>query len=112
MRITDALFSGDQNSLSEDDFEQLKQDGLPATALAEFELENTSLVQLLTDSGMAGSGKQVKDALGRNAVLINGGAMSMDDNMQTAQAFAESEAKFGQYFLVKLGKKKYQLFYK
>ena len=30
-----------------------------------------TLTQMLTDAGMASSGKQVKDALGRNAVTVN-----------------------------------------
>ncbi len=111
LRITEAMFSGDQASLSENDFAQLKQDGLPATALAEHDLNEKSLVQLLTDSGMAKSGKQVKDALSRNAVLVNNKALSMDDNMSTASQFSNEKAMFDQYFLVKLGKKNYQLFY-
>lgn len=111
LRITEALFSGDQASLSENDFAQLKQDGLPAASLAEHDLNEKSLVQLLTDSGMAKSGKQVKDALGRNAVLVNNTALSMDDNMRTAEVFNASKAMYNQYFLAKLGKKNYQLFY-
>ncbi|MCK5881621.1 MAG: tyrosine--tRNA ligase [Sinobacterium sp.] len=111
IRITEALFSGDQASLSENDFAQLKQDGLPATPLAEHDLNEKSIVQLLTDSGMAKSGKQVKDALGRNAVLVNNNACSMEDNMSAAAIFNTDKAMFNQYFLVKLGKKNYQLFY-
>jgi tyrosyl-tRNA synthetase len=106
MRITEALFSGDQAGLSETDFAQLKQDGLPATALAEHTLDEKSLVQLLTDSGMAKSGKQVKDALGRSAVLVNNIPCTMDDNMRSAEIFSASQAMFDEYFLVKLGKKK------
>jgi tyrosyl-tRNA synthetase len=110
-RITEALFSGNESELSEGDYQQLAQDGLPSSKLPE-DLSELSLVQLLTDAGMAASGKQVKDALGRNAVIINGGAKGMDDNMKTQEAFAESAARFNQYYLVKLGKKKYQLFYR
>ncbi|NRA41502.1 MAG: tyrosine--tRNA ligase [Pseudomonadales bacterium] len=111
MRISEALFSGDQAALSQDDFEQLKQDGLPATNLNDFALSEISLVQLLTDSGMAKSGKQVKDALARDAVLINGEAKGLADNMSTEAAFDRSQAKYQGYFLVKLGKKNWQLFY-
>ena len=111
LRISEALFSGDQAGLSENDFAQLKQDGLPATALAEHDLSGKSLVQLLSESGMVKSGKQVKDALGRNAVLINNTTCSMEDNMRTADIFSKENTMFSQYFLVKLGKKNYQLFY-
>jgi len=112
LRITDAMFSGNQDSLSENDFEQLKQDGLPSSQINDAELSEKSLVQLLTDSGMAGSGKQVKDALGRNAVLVNGDSKGNEDNMKLAEAFSLDKAKFGAYYLVKLGKKKYHLFYR
>ncbi len=109
-RITEALFAGDESGLSASDFEQLKQDGLPATQLPA-DLSETSVVQLLTDAGMANSGKQVKDALGRNAVIVNGTALGMDANMTTAEVFTQANARFGNFHLVKLGKKKYQLFY-
>ncbi len=59
---------------------------------------------------MVSSGKQVKDALGRQAVIVNGSAKSMDDNMKTAEVFAQAQARYDKYFMVKLGKKKYQLF--
>ena len=43
--------------------QQLRQDGLPASSLLRSEFPET-LTQLLVEAGMAGSGKQVKDALG------------------------------------------------
>lgn len=110
-RITEALFSGDESSLSEADYQQLALDGLPATEITADLLADSTLVQMLTEAGMAKSGKQVKDALGRGAVIINGEAKSMQDNMLLAECFAEVNARFDKYFLVKLGKRKYQLFY-
>jgi tyrosyl-tRNA synthetase len=68
------------------------------------------LTSLLVDAGMAKSGKQVKDALGRSAVLINGEPVSMAQNAATAACFAQEKAMYGRYFVVKLGKKTYQLF--
>jgi tyrosyl-tRNA synthetase len=56
-----------------------------------------------------GVGKQIKDALGRNAVFINGRALGLADNMNLEAVFSEGAALFGEYYLVKLGKKKYQL---
>ena len=111
-RITHALFSGEHAQLSEDDYKQLQLDGLPATELKVSELKDSSLVQLLTDAGMANSGKQIKDALARNAVIINGEPKSMDDNMKVEEIFSEANALYGSYYLVKLGKKKYHLFHK
>ena len=59
---------------------------------------------------MAGSGKQVKDALGRSAVTFNGKAVSWEDNARVRACLDASLALFGRYFLVRLGRKKYHLF--
>ncbi len=109
-RITEALFSGDDKGLAEADYQQLQLDGLPSSALDSSQLADTPLTQLLADAGMAGSGKQVKDALGRQAVFINGQAVSASDNMNAPALFGTDRARFGCFFLVKLGKKKYHLF--
>jgi len=109
-RITQALFSDDLAGLSESDFEQLQQDGLPSSKLLRSDISETPLTQILADVEMAASGKQVKDALVRNAVFINGEAKSIDDNMQSANSFSFEKAFFKRFYLVKLGKKKYHLF--
>lgn len=109
-RITDALFDGNTSDLTESDYLQLQQDGLPSSKLIVAEALSVPLTQLLVDVGMAESGKQIKDALTRNAVLINGEARNMDDNMNIASLFDVSKSVFGRFFLVKLGKKKYHLF--
>lgn len=109
-RITESLFSGDISKLSEADFEQLKQDGLPATSVP-VDLSETPLTTLLVDAGMANSGKQIKDALQRDAVIVNDRACGMADNMSGNEIFSSEAGLFGKYFLVKLGKKKHHLFY-
>lgn len=109
MRITEALFAGDLKTLSEAELEQLAQDGLPCTKFTNGDLSDKSLNQYLAESGLA-QGKQIKDALGRGGLLINGEAKSMDDNMKLAEAFAANKAMYGRFFLVKLGKKTHQLF--
>jgi len=109
-RITEALFSGDLSDLSENDFEQLQLDGLPSSELKGFDLLETPLTTLLTDAGMANSGKQIKDALQRNAVIVNGEGKGMDDNMKAAEVFAADKGVYNRFFLVKLGKKKHHLF--
>ena len=65
---------------------------------------------MLTDAGVASSGKQVKDALGRNAVTVNDRVLGLEDNGAMADCFSLAEAVFGRFYLVKLGKKKYHLF--
>ncbi|ASP38234.1 tyrosine--tRNA ligase [Bacterioplanes sanyensis] len=108
-RITEALFSGDMTELSEQELEQIKQDGLPSSDLDTSELADKPLTSLLSEAGL-GQGKQIKDALGRNAVIVNGSAYGMDDLMKGAEIFSKEKAMYGRFFLVKLGKKKYHLF--
>jgi tyrosyl-tRNA synthetase len=108
-RITTALFEGSLLELSESDVLQLRQDGLPASVIARANFPET-LTQMLTDAGMASSGKQVKDALARNAVTVNNRVVGLQDNGEVARCFAALDAVFGRFYLVRLGKKKYHLF--
>lgn len=110
LRITEALFSGNPNDLSEQDFEQLGQDGLPSSQITASYIVDTPLTNLLTDCGMAKAGREVKDALARNSVTVNGAAKGVEDNMNAEAIFAEARAIYGRFFLVRLGKKKYHLF--
>jgi tyrosyl-tRNA synthetase len=109
-RITEALFSGNTANLAESDLQQLRLDGLPSSILQRADLKGGSLTQLLTDSAMVSSGKQVKDALGRQAVQVNGRALGAGDNMNLGACFVSAEAMYGRFYLLKLGKKKYHLF--
>jgi tyrosyl-tRNA synthetase len=109
-RITQALFSDELSGLGEADFLQLQQDGLPSSKVERGQLDSVPLTQLLADAELAASGKQVKDALARNAVLINGVVKSLEDNMKTIESFSVGVAFFGRFYLVKVGKKKYHLF--
>ncbi|WP_444926590.1 tyrosine--tRNA ligase [Microbulbifer sp. TRSA002] len=108
-RISRALFSGDIADLSASDLEQLRLDGLPSSVLPK-DFGEQSLINLLVDAGMAPSGKPVKDALGRNAVLVNGEAVGMSANAEPASVFCRGKAMSDSYFIVRLGKKKYHLF--
>jgi tyrosyl-tRNA synthetase len=108
-RITASLFSGSLEALGEGDLLQLRQDGMPASTVKRNEFPDT-LTQMLTDAGMAASGKQVKDALGRSAVTVNGTPLGWDCNARVADCFAPEAALCGRFYMVKLGKKKYHLF--
>lgn len=108
-RITASMFSGELSDMSEGDLEQLAQDGLPSGRLP-MNFSEQPLTTLLTECGMAKAGREVKDALGRNAVFINGVAKGASDNMNTSEYFSSELALFGRFFLVKLGKKKSYLF--
>jgi len=109
-RITQALFSGDMDTLSADDYVQLSLDGLPTARLADLgSLNDQPLTTLLVASGLAKNGKQIKDALQRKALLVNRQEVGIEDNMSAAQIFSEERAVFDRYFLIRLGKKNYQL---
>lgn len=110
LRITEALFSGDLSDLSEADYEQLSQDGLPSSELDVAILAETPMTTLLSDAGVVANGKQVKDALQRNAVIVNGTAYGAADNMKAAEIFAAENAAFDRFFMLKLGKKKHHIF--
>ena len=110
LRITDALFSGESSDLSEQDLQQLRQDGLPSSSLEGEDLSQKPLTQLFVDAEIVKAGREVKDALGRNSVFINGVSKGSEDNMNAPQLFSAENALYGRFFLVRLGKKKYHLF--
>ena len=110
LRITEALFSGSSVDLSESDLKQLSQDGMPFSQLSNSDLVDKPLTNLLTDAGMVKAGREVKDALARNSVFINGIAKGSQDNMGTSNSFTAEHALYERFFLVRLGKKKYHLF--
>ena len=107
-RITDALFSGDPDALAEADLQQLALDGLPCNQLARDDFPPT-FSQLLAQVGVA-AGKQVKDALVREAVWVNGQPVSGGPTTNCDAALDKAQALHGRYFLVRFGKKKYPLF--
>ena len=108
-RITQAMFEGTLADLSESDLEQLAQDGLPSSQLPN-DFAEKPLTALLPEAGMVKVGREVKDALGRNAVWVNGVAKGSEDNMKSGEVFDKEKALFGRFFLIKLGKKKNHLF--
>ncbi len=67
-RITESLFNGNLSDLSEADFEQLAQDGVP---MIEME-KGADLMQALVDSELQPSRGQARKTVASNAVTING----------------------------------------
>lgn len=102
-RISAALFSGEISELTESDFEQLKQDGLPASGSAE---NSISMVQALVESELATSNKMAREFIGNGAVTVNGEKVADS----TAELTWDS-AFYGKYFLLKRGKKLFHLLY-
>lgn len=110
VRITRSLFENSLEELSETDIQQLQLDGLPSSRLSAEGLREKSLTQIFSESGAAASGRQVKDALSRGGVSLNGRALTADENMQAESCFAPERAFFGRYFLARIGKRTYHLF--
>ena len=107
-RITEALFSGDPSALAEPDLAQLALDGLPASSLNRQDLPPT-FSQLLNQVELA-TGKQIKDALAREAVLVNGLPVLGGQTVTCDIALDRSRALHDRFHLVRFGKKKYHLF--
>ncbi|TNF36293.1 MAG: tyrosine--tRNA ligase [Gammaproteobacteria bacterium] len=108
-RISQALFAGEASTLSADDYAQLAQDGLPTTVVDPAAQAGKPWTGLLVECGLATSGKQVQDALKQGALHVNGHPLPPDSNMKLQETLQPGNALFGRYFLVRLGKKKYQL---
>lgn len=100
-RISEALFSGDIGSLTEDDLQQLELDGLPCTEVAEPQL---NIVDALVRTELAKSNKMAREFIGNNAVNVNGAGISSTDFELNRQ-----NALKGRYFVVRRGKKLFHL---
>lgn len=101
-RITESLFSGSLKSLSQDDFAQLEQDGMP-TVLLNTDAD-ADLQQALVNADLAPSRGQARTMIESNAISINGEKQSTAD-----YKFSESDRLFGRYTLLRRGKKYYCL---
>ncbi len=106
-RITNALFSEENILLSITDFEQLALDGLPADPIERTKLPAT-FSQFLTQCGIA-NGKQIKDALGRQAVWVNGERVGGGPSVTCDDALKRSKALHGKFYLIRVGKKRHHL---
>ena len=100
-RISQALFSGEIDSLTESDLAQLELDGLPCKAL---ESQTISIVDALVSTGLAKSNKMAREFIGNNAVNVNGQVVNTVETMLSA-----AHALHGKYLIVKRGKKLFYL---
>ena len=108
-RITNALFSNSAENLLQGDFKQLALDGLPHVILGDADKSSLSLSKLIVDAGITKSGREVKDALKRGAISINGKIVSPEDGFNMDSLFAKDHSQYDNYFLIKVGKKKHLL---
>ena len=100
-RITDALFSGSIEALTEDDLDQLRQDGMGSTSVAE---PSVGLLSVLVESELAPSKGQARKLVASNGVRINGEIVS---DPEVALDF--SDALHGRFYLLRRGKKNWHL---
>ena len=108
-RITNALFNNSAENLLQGDFKQLALDGLPHVILGDADKSSLSLSKLIVDAGITKSGREVKDALKRGAISINGKIVSPEDGFNMDSLFAKDHSQYDNYFLIKVGKKKHLL---
>lgn len=99
-RITDALFSGDIGDLTEDDFNQLEQDGMESSTISDCE----GSVSLIADvSKLAKSRKMAREHINNGAIRVNGVIIEVSSDI------SKDIALFNRFMLIKMGKKKHHL---
>jgi tyrosyl-tRNA synthetase len=99
-RITQSLFSGALDELTEADLAQLAQDGMPSVELT----ADADLQQALVNAELTPSRSQAKTAITSKAIAINGERQENPD-----YRFTDSDRLFGRYTLLRRGKKNYCL---
>ncbi|MGQ5524707.1 tyrosine--tRNA ligase [Chitinimonas sp. PSY-7] len=100
-RISQSLFSDSLSALTESDFEQLAQDGMPGVIL---EKSVASLIDALVAANLAKSKSEARTFIQSGAVSING------EKAETLEhVFVDRERLFGRFTLLKRGKKNYGL---
>ncbi len=99
-RISRSLFAEDQSDLTESDFKQLAQDGLPVVTLS----SELSLVDALVQSQLAQSKTQAREFIQSGAVVVNGRKTpSLDYQLN------DQDQRFTCYTLLRRGKKNHVL---
>lgn len=100
-RISESLFSGSIDALTESDLEQLAQDGMPGVAL---DRSVTSLIDALAAAELAKSKSEARTFIQSGSVAINGVKADALD-----KSFDDRERLFGRFTVLRRGKKNYSL---
>jgi len=101
LRITDALFHGELDSMTETDLIQLQQDGMDSTVI---DSTSVGLLTVLADSGLAPSKGQARKLVTSNGVRVNGSVVADPEaELDFADALHE------RFFLLRRGKKNWHL---
>ena len=96
--ISQALFTGNFSQLTQEEFQQLEQDGIPMTETT----ARLSLSELLIKTGLATSNRQAREFIQNGAIAVNGEVFQSDD---LAEIFPLHDC----YFVLKRGKKQFHL---
>ena len=99
-RISSALFSENFDELEQGDFEQLLQDGLPSWRCKSGE----GLLSTMVNSNLAKSNGEARKLIQGRGVSINGIVIN-----DPGISLNFEDALYGQYLLLKKGKKSYVL---
>lgn len=99
-RISEALFGGHVNTLEQSDLDQLLQDGLGSTAVA----DGSGVLNAMVDAGLTKSVGEARKLVQGGGVKLN--ALGITDPRETLNF---KDALFGKYFLLRRGKKVYHL---
>lgn len=100
-RISMALFSGELVDLTQDDLEQLRQDGLPTS---DFSGRQLSIIEVLVETGLAASNRAAREFLAAGAVSVNGEKVTAAEHVLAAE-----QGLYHKYFVLKRGKKAFHL---
>ena len=100
-RISQSLFSGNLETLTEADFEQLAQDGVPGVAL---DKSSSGLIDALVATHLAKSKSEARTFLQSGSVTANGRKIDALDHR-----FSDTERLFGRFSLLRRGKKNYAM---
>ncbi|MFU8813756.1 MAG: tyrosine--tRNA ligase [Pseudomonadales bacterium] len=100
-RITETLFDGDVHALSEDDLRQLEQDGVDKTHISE---DTAGLLSALVESGLASSRGAARKLVQSSGIRVNGIVQT-----DVERELDWRDALFGRYYLLRRGKKHWQL---
>ena len=100
-RITECLFSGQLADLTENDLEQLAQDGMPGVQL---EKSADSLIDALVAANLAKSKSEARTFIQSGSVAVNGQKVDVLEHRITLD-----ERLYGRFTILRRGKKNYGL---
>jgi tyrosyl-tRNA synthetase len=100
-RITECLFAGDVHVLSEDDLDQLEQDGMDTTLISE---DTAGLLSALVDSGLAPSRGAARKLVQSSGIRVNGLVQT-----DVEREFDWRDALYGRFYLLRKGKKNWHM---